>query len=115
MAWGDLPGTVSETAPDAETKHERKGHDLTIEILEAMTRPDVNGTPSLPKRNGPKGLLPSTWLERTLRLEYVACGELRTTRATLLDTYPSGPVLNIGGAKTLISWDRLVLCELVED
>jgi hypothetical protein len=24
-------------------------------------------------------------------------------------------VLNIGGAKTLLSWDRLVLCELVED
>ena len=80
-----------------------------------MTRPDVNGTPALPKRNGPKGLLPSTWLERTLKLEYVACGELRTTRATLLDTYPAGPVLNIAGAKTLISWDRLVLCELVED
>jgi hypothetical protein len=29
--------------------------------------------------------------------------------------YPAGPVLNVGGAKTLISWDRLVLCELVED
>ena len=28
MAWGDLPGTVSETAPDAETKHERREHDL---------------------------------------------------------------------------------------
>lgn len=41
------------------------------EILKAMTRPDVNGTPSLPKRAGPKGLLPSTWLERTLKLEYV--------------------------------------------
>jgi hypothetical protein len=41
------------------------------EILDAMTRPDVNGTPALPKRVGPKGLLPSTWLERTLKLEYV--------------------------------------------
>ncbi len=40
------------------------------EILEAMTRPDVNGTPSLPKRNGPRGLLPSTWLERTLKVAY---------------------------------------------
>jgi hypothetical protein len=34
---------------------------------------------------------------------------------TLLDLYPAGPVLNMGGAKTLIAWDRLVLCELVED
>ena len=42
------------------------------EILEAMTRPDVNGSPALPKRAAPKGLL-------------------------------------------LVSWDRLVLCLLVED
>ena len=59
-----------------------------MEVLEAMTAPTVDGQPSLPKRRGPKGLLPSTWLERTL---------------------------NVGGARTLISWDRLVLCELVED
>jgi hypothetical protein len=86
------------------------------EILEAMTRPDVNGAPSLPKKNAPKGLLPSTWLERTLKLEYVdSSGVGRETSGTLLDLYPAGPVLNIGGAKTLLSWDRLVLCELVED
>ena len=59
-----------------------------MEVLEAMTAPTVDGQPSLPKRRGPKGLLPSTWLERTL---------------------------NVAGARTLISWDRLVLCELVED
>jgi hypothetical protein len=35
-----------------------------LEILEAMTRPDVNGTPALPKRAGAKGLLPSTWWRR---------------------------------------------------
>jgi hypothetical protein len=34
---------------------------------------------------------------------------------TLSRYCPAGPVLNIGGAKTLLSWDRLVLCELVED
>jgi hypothetical protein len=86
------------------------------EILDAMTRPEVNGTPSLPKRAGPKGLLPSTWLERTLRVAYVDCrGAGQETSGTLLDLYPAGPVLNIGGAKTLLSWDRLVLCELVED
>ena len=28
------------------------------EILDAMTPPDVNGQPSLPKRAAPKGLLP---------------------------------------------------------
>jgi hypothetical protein len=86
------------------------------EILDAMTRPDVNGTAALPKRVGPKGLLPSTWLERTLKLEYVdGYGVGQATSGTLLDLYPAGPVLNIGGAKTVICWERLVLCELVED
>jgi hypothetical protein len=86
------------------------------EILEAMTAPAVDGTPSLPKRAAPKGLLPSTWLERTLKLEYVdGFGVGQEASGTLLDLYPAGPVLNIGGAKTLLSWDRLVLCELVED
>ena len=89
---------------------------MTQQILEAMTRPDVNGTPSLPKRSGPKGLLPSTWLERTLKLEYVdGFGVGQETSGTLLDLYPAGPVLNVAGAKPLISWDRLVICELVED
>ncbi len=35
-----------------------------MEVLEAMTAATVDGQPSLPKRSGPKGLLPSTWLER---------------------------------------------------
>jgi len=89
---------------------------LTLEVINAMTRPDAEGTPSLPRRGGPKGLLPSTWLSRTLKLEYVdSFGVGQATSGTLLDLYPAGPVLNIGGAKTLISWDRLVLCEMVED
>jgi hypothetical protein len=86
------------------------------EILEAMTAPTVDGQPSLPRRGGPKGLLPSTWIERTLKLEYVdASGSGVQTSGTLLDLYPAGPVLGIGTTKTLISWDRLVLCELVND
>ena len=44
---------------------------MTLEILDAMTRPDSSGTPSLPKRAGPKGLLPSSWLERTLKVSYM--------------------------------------------
>jgi hypothetical protein len=61
-------------------------------------------------------LLPSTWIERTLKVEYMDCyGSGQETSGTLLDLYPAGPVLSLAGAKTLISWDRLVLCELVED
>jgi hypothetical protein len=86
------------------------------EILDAMTAPTVDGQPSLPRRGGPKGLLPSTWLERTLKLEYVdASGSGVQTSGTLLDLYPAGPVLGIGTTKTLISWERLVLAELVND
>src|SRR5215211_5119716 len=81
-----------------------------------MTAPTVDGQPSLPRRTGPKGLLPSTWLERTLKIAYTDCyGSGQETRGTLLDFYPAGPILNVAGAKTLIPGDRLVLCELVED
>lgn len=86
------------------------------EILEAMTRPDSNGAPALPKRAGPKGLLRSTWLERTLRVSYVDCyGGGQEASGTLLDLYPAGPILSLNGAKALISWDRLTLVELIED
>jgi hypothetical protein len=51
-----------------------------------------------------------------LKVEYTDCyGSGQATSGTLLDLYPAGPILNIGGAKTLISWERLTLCELVED
>ena len=87
-----------------------------MEIVEAMTKPDVNGTPALPKRAGPKGMLPSTWLERTLKVSYSdAYGMGVETSGVLLEFYPAGPILNVAGVKRLISWDRLVSCELVED
>jgi hypothetical protein len=87
-----------------------------LEVIEAMTAPTVDGQPSLPRRRGPKGLLPSTWIERTLRGSYVDCyGGGQEASGTLLDLYPAGPILSLNGAKSLISWDRLVVCELVED
>jgi hypothetical protein len=60
--------------------------------------------------------LPTTWLNRTLRLQYVvAFGEGMETSGILLDLSPFGLVVNITGAQTDISWERLVLVELVED
>ncbi len=86
------------------------------EILEAMTRPDANGTPALPKRSAPKGLLPSTWLERTLQISYVdADGMGAETSGTLLDLYPFGPVLSLAGEKTALSWDCLRAVTLIND
>ena len=88
---------------------------MTEETAVYMAAPKTNGDSPLPRRGGPKGLLPSTWLKRHLRLEYVVCGELRQATGTLLDVYPAGPVLNAGGARTLIAWDTVAVVELVED
>ena len=81
-----------------------------------MSAPDVNGKPLLPKRSAAKGLMPSTWIGRTLRIEYVgAGGDAQHTSGKLLDIYPAGPVINLAGARTLLCWERLVICQLVED
>jgi hypothetical protein len=85
-------------------------------MTEYMTAPDKNGSPPLPKRAGTRSMVPTTWIDRTLRVEYVgAGGDARETTATLLDWSPVGLLLNVAGGKTLLAWERLVLAELVED
>jgi hypothetical protein len=67
-------------------------------------------------KQGPKGLSLSTWVERTLKLEYMdSYGSGQEASGTLFDLYPDGLVMLIGEAKTVICWERLLLCELVED
>jgi hypothetical protein len=86
------------------------------EIIEAMARPERNGTPPLPKRGGPKGLLPSTWLGRSVRLEYSDCfGSGREASGVLLDVCATGPILLVAGTRTILAWDRLAMLELCED
>ena len=81
-----------------------------------MTAPDNNGAPALPKRTGSKGMLPSTWLNRAVRIQYTDCfGGGKETSGQLLDLYPCGPVFALGGAKTCVSWEVLTLIQLVED
>ncbi len=89
----------------------------SIEVdVGAMTTPASYGDAPLPKRNGYRGMLPSTWAGRELRVEYAdAGGEPTHTSGTLLDWYPVGVILSLSGAKTLIPWERLVLLELVSD
>jgi hypothetical protein len=41
----------------------------------AMEKPDSNGSPLLPKRTGPKTLVPSSWLDRTVLLIDLGVGE----------------------------------------
>jgi len=86
------------------------------EILEAMTRPDVNGTPSLPKRSTARTMLPSTWLERTVRLEYVdAYGGGQSSTGALLDWCAVGVICNLQGEKTVVAWDALRAVTLIND
>jgi hypothetical protein len=81
----------------------------------ATTTPSANGEAPLPRRT-PKGLLPSTWQKRELKVEYIsAAGKAASTNGTLLDSFPAGPILSIAGTKTLLSWDRIVSVELRED
>ncbi len=81
-----------------------------------MTRPAGYDEKPLPKQTRPRGLLPSTWVGRSLRLAYIdADGAAAETSATLLDWYGTGPVFSLNGAKTLIAWERIVMLELVSD
>ena len=81
-----------------------------------MTAPTTNGDKPLPRRVGARTMLPSTLIDRTLRVEYIgADGKGKESTATFLDWTPVGLLLNIAGAKTLLAWERLVLCELQED
>jgi len=91
--------------------------DATAETNGAMTAPAGYEDAPLPKRNGHhRGMLPSTWLQRELRLEYIGADDkANTTTGVLLDWFPAGPVLNVGGARTLVSWDRIALIELIGD
>ena len=75
-----------------------------------MVKPDSNGSPLLPKRSGPKTLVPSSWLDRTVLVEYInASGKATKIDATLIELYPFGPCIAArNGEKQLISWDRLV-------
>jgi len=112
-----LAGGAARFKPRGENERQtgqRKEGDL--EILEVMTAPDINGQPSLPRRPGPKGLLPSTWVERTLKVSYVdECGRGVESSGTLLDLYPFGPVLNLSGEKTALAWECLRAVTLIND
>jgi hypothetical protein len=89
---------------------------LTEVLQAAMTPPTTNGDAPMPRRVGARTMLPGSWVSRSVRIAYVdAYGSGQETTAALLDWCSMGPVFSLAGAKTLISWDRLVLCELVED
>jgi hypothetical protein len=86
-------------------------------LTQMMTKPSsANGDERLPKRSGPKTLIPSTWVSRTVKLQYVdAFSNGVETSGTLLDIFPVGPVLNLNGCMALLAWERIALIELQPD
>jgi hypothetical protein len=81
----------------------------------AMTRPSDAGDAPLPRRSL-RGLLPSTWTGRAVNVAYVgANGKAVSASGSLLELYPFGPVLNVEGIRTAISWDALRVIELELD
>jgi hypothetical protein len=69
-----------------------------------QTIPQTNGEAPLPKRSAPKGLLPGSWVGRTLRVAYVDCyGSGQEATAALLDTYPFGVIVNLSGERTALA------------
>ena len=87
-----------------------------VETDVAVTTPGAFGDTLLPKRNGSRGLLPSTWQERAIRVEHEGAGGVGVeTSGILLDWCGTGPVFNLGGGRVLVAWDRLVSLELVND
>ena len=87
-----------------------------ITQVEATTVPSTNGDAPLPKRQGSRIMLPSTWTGRSLRIAYLdVSGEAVETSGTLLDWCGVGPIFNFHGARCVLGWDRIVTLELVND
>jgi hypothetical protein len=87
--------------------------DTSAEMMAAPVLAE-NGTKTLPRRV-PKGLLPSTWIGRGVRVEHAVGGAVRETAGTLADLYPAGPILNVAGSRTMISWETIATVELEAD
>ncbi len=86
------------------------------ETADLYTVPKTNGEAPLPRKAGTRTMLPSSWISRAVKIEYVgAGGDMQATTATLLDWCGMGPVFNLGGARTVGGWDRLAVIELQED
>jgi hypothetical protein len=89
---------------------------VSEEMVGYMAAPTKHGDPLLPRRSSSSGMLPSTWLNRSVRVEYAdGFGSAVERSGALLDTYAAGPILSLAGTKTLIAWDTLRVVELVEE
>ena len=81
----------------------------------ARTVPDSNGA-TFPRRVGTRSMLPTTWLGREVSVERTdAGGKFATTTGVLSDWCPAGPILRVGSARLIVSWETISLIELSGD
>lgn len=86
-------------------------HSVESDVMPS-TSPGWGDAPMV-KRNCSRGMLPSTWMGRELRLAYLGVdGKPVETSGTLLDWCGTGPVFNLAGGRTVVCWDRLITLEL---
>ncbi len=100
---------------DRETEEQTEREERSV-MSQMQTTPSSNGEAPLPRRT-PRGLLPSTWAGRSVRVEYAdGSGEAASATGALLEYFPFGPLLkSVEGDKFALSWDRISLIELKED
>lgn len=86
----------------------------TMELYRDGTQPVVSadGSRLLPRRPG-RELFPASWIRCQATLSYHDGDKAHDLRCTLLDFCGVGLLVTAnGGGKKLVSWDRLVSCEL---
>jgi hypothetical protein len=81
-----------------------------------VTAQSIDGHAPLPKPNGPRAMIPLTWLDREALVEYMS-SDSRTvsTSATLLDWCGLGIICAIAGARSIVAWDAIRIVELRGD
>ena len=85
---------------------------------EVSVRPSIRGEMPVAPRSGAgaKTCLPSTWLERPVRIERVdAYGNGVESSGTFLEERPFGVILNLAGERTWLSLEGLRAVALVND
>jgi hypothetical protein len=86
------------------------------QITAPMTAPFMDGRAQLPKRNGPRTMIPLTWLGREALVEYTTPdGKGVSTSATLLDWCGLGIICTITGARSIVACDAIRTVELRGD
>jgi hypothetical protein len=87
-----------------------------INAPSVVTAPSMDEHAPLPKRDGPRTMIPLTWLGWKALVEYTTPdGKGVSTSATLLDWCGLGIICAIAGARSIVAWNAIRIVELRGD